>query len=209
MGNETIGHTLRNIFLLWMMLLAVYSIMVLVHAIVSKGVPASVIGIGIVLAPTWFWVVVREILVAMGTEYRGELESWYKTAEYFGVLIGLGTGSNSAYGAGNEMLDPLMSYKNFGICAAICMGITVVCLIAAYAAVVRTDAARSGIVAQKHPARIFLGAGTALCVGTGLGMFLSYWFRNDMDLTLFIIVGTVSAVVIYALLQKLFKLAAR
>lgn len=209
LGNETLGHTLRNICLLWLILLAVYSIMVLVHAIVSKGVPASIIGIGIVLAPTWFWVVVREILVALGTHYRGELESWYETADYFGVLIGLGTGSESACAAGDEMLDLLVSYPDFGICAAICIGITVVCLAAAYAAVVRTDAARGGIVAQKYPARIFLGAGTALCFGTGIGMFLSYWFRNDMDLRLFIIVGTVSAIVIYVLLQKLFKLAAR
>lgn len=210
LGNETITHMLRSMVLFWLILLAVYSIMIFVHTIVSKGILASIIGIGIAGAPLWFWAVVSEILGAIVTK-DGTRRQWGSVQHYFGIFAGManGTAWDYPYEQSDTSWTTFVYYDNFWILMSICVFVIILCLLVAIYATGKTDMARGGQIVQKRPARIFLGTGIGLCFGTGIAWFCSYWFENEFRLNIFIIVGGLLSALICILCQKLFGRIAR
>jgi hypothetical protein len=209
LANDTIWHTLRSMCILWLVLLVVYSIMMLAHALVSKGVLAGLIGAGITAAPLWLWYVFYEIM------YDGldiDMSWWWKIKNYFGVLLGMGYGETRYYASdffGNIETGTFISYDNFWILALICIVTAGICFAFAYFVTGRNDLAKDGMIVQKHTARIFLGGGIGVCFASGIAMFLCYWFNNEFILETFVIICLVLALAIYLLCQKLFARTVR
>ena len=214
-GNETVWHTVRSMCMLWLVLLAVYSIMIFVHTIVSKGIPASIIGIGITATPIWFWAVVRVLMSREGFDAADEtVQAWNRISNYFGVLTAMGYGTRTAFVGGNSSRSDVVTaeviyYDNFWILCLICLVVIAVCSALSYIVAGQMDMARGSILVQKRPARIFLGAGISVCFGCAAGGFFCYWFFNELIFVPAVIVALVTAVILYMICQKIFRLALR
>lgn len=65
LANDTWVHTLRTLLLLWLIMLAAYGIYLLLHSVVTNGIAASLMGVGVMLSPAWLayqWCVYSEFL---------------------------------------------------------------------------------------------------------------------------------------------------
>lgn len=199
LGNDTLWHVVSIMIVLWLGFMAVYSIVVLAHTFVNKGVLASIIGFGMTMTPFWFFNVVSIITTETG---KHEVwKDWVNLRGYFGVFIGL---SNSR---GDQMQNfgRVIYYDKFWVLVVICLVTVVICAAVSLFTVGRKDLARGGVLVQKRLARIFLCAGIGLCFGAGIGIFVSLWFWNEVDVLMFAVIGFISALLIYFLCEKLFS----
>jgi hypothetical protein len=204
LANDTIWHTLRSMCIFWLILLTVYSVMLLAHALVSQGIRAGLIGAGMVAAPLWLWMVSYEIMLE-GLDI--DVPAWWNTRNYFGVLLGMGYGEARYYATedwGNVQAGDFVSYDNFWILALICILTAAVCFCIAYFTTGRNDVAKTGMLVQKRAARIFLGAGMGVCFASGIVLFFYFSMNQEFNLEMFVIICALLAFIIYLLCQKLF-----
>lgn len=219
MGNDTLWHTIQLCLQLWFVALAVYSVLVFVHMIVSRGIPAALIGLGICAAPYYLWYVSYGLIIGW---IQGGIHQKMMTVPSFrdafrdvGSYMGLVTGSgferiDTVYGWDSGDLHSIVNYPNFLLVAVILLGIAVVTAGLAYWIAGREDMARGGMVVQKKSARIFLSTGIAVCFGTAVGLLGSSVYAEvryeGYSLALFIVISVIAAAAVYALCRKLLSL---
>lgn len=219
-GNDMLRHTIQLCLQLWFIMLAVYSILAFVHMIVSRGIPAALIGLGICVAPYYLWYVSYALMVGgwiqggirMKMLRGGVFRAVYQDiGSYMGLLTGTGFERvDTIYGWDTGDLHAVVNYPNFFLVAVILLGITVVMAGLAYWIAGKEDMARSGMVVQKKPAKIFLSTGIAVCVGTAAGLTGSAAYAEaryeGYSLALFIVISVIAAALVYMLCRKLLSL---
>lgn len=219
MGNDMLWHTIQLCLQLWFIMLAVYSLLAFVHMIVSRGIPAALIGLGICAAPYYLWYASYALLVGGWIQggvrvkmARGAFCNAYRdVGSYLGLLTGSGFERvDSVYGWDSGDLHTIVNYPNFLLVTVILLGTTVLTAGIACWIAGKEDMARGGMVVQKKPARIFLSTGIAVCVGTAVGLTGSAAFAEaryeGYSLTLFIVISVIAAALIYMLCRKLLSL---
>lgn len=208
LGNDTLWHAVGMVIVTWLSFMAVYSIMLLAHAFVNKGILAGVIGFGITAAPFWIYQVV--LMLMMETPYFDTdsqlYQNWLGFRGYFGVLFGVANSNAENIQLGDTTnFGAVVYYEKFWVLFVICLAVIAMCMAVSTFYIGRTDLARGGMLVQKRPARIFLCAGIGLCFGAGISAFACLWFWNEVMLLEFAVIGLISAFLIYFLCEKLFR----
>lgn len=208
LGTDTLWQAIGMMIVAWLSFMAVYSIMLLAHVLVNKGILAGIIGFGITVTPFWVYNVV--MLLMTDTPYfdvdSQYYQNWLNSRGYFGVLLGVANSDveNMQLGFSSDFCS-IIYYDKFWVLFVICLVIVALCTAVSIFYTGRTDLARGGMLVQKRPARIFLCAGIGLCFGAGIGAFACLWFWNDVMLLEFTVIGLISAFLIYFLCEKLFR----
>ena len=173
LATETIWHTLRSLILFWITLMAVYLIYVFVHCLVEQMILASVMGLGVLMAPiqiVWF---LGRIASIYFYDTEGEFLITDQVRRYGAIFFG-----------GNVSAEPMFvyttnshmdEYVHLVDCREtsewlITLGILAVCIIGCMVAVYhiskKRDLAKSGTLIPLRWARVLFSVGISICVAT-------------------------------------------
>ena len=220
LSGDTPWHTLRTVFLVWAMLLAVYSVYVLAESVVHVSVLATIMGLGVMAAPAvlYFVVVYNNLstvtLAGIGVELYEHLSGKFV---YCGILGGSALGGFITDNYGANARYP----GNWIAIFVLLIAIFLICTALAYLAVRRMDPARMGMVVSQRLARNVLSLGISVCAATCVWGFLfemtSYhYFDSGLSnaaraevwghIALYLALWAASVFGLYLLCRKLLKI---
>lgn len=214
LGNETLFNVFRNMTILWLIMLLLYSLMMMAHTMMSRGILAALTGCGMTMAPLWFWCVViwllnEDNMSVLSIQYTVR-DVWLGLRDYFGVMSGMAygelnwTGASDAYGNYNGGIS-FVSYDSFAAYVVLCLVASLIFFAVAYRLSGKQDMARSGVLVQKKTARIFLGTGIGFCFGTAISALISVLVYRELRMMPGILLALVLGVLIGLGCQKLFR----
>lgn len=174
-ANETIWHTLRTLGLFGLEMLAVYALFLLIHLIVNKGVAASVITLGIMMAPF------ELLYVASGFELLVNGGSSLLEDRILRPLAGIFLGDSLAFFTNEQSLWEYngtyqnyyyISYPETGLAVLLLLVIILICSAITWRLSKGHDMTKNNVLVSYKGARIFLSAGIGLCFGGAAAVFL-------------------------------------
>lgn len=205
MGNDTVWHAVLQMIHLWLVLLAIYSVMVLAHAMVNQGILASLIGMGITVAPYWAWTMIGHYMYRADASEQVQ-ESWYKLKSYFALLVGDGFNEMHMVADDTDGIFPLLCYPNFWIVFLLCLAVIAACVAVSCLLVKHADMAKGSILVQNAASRNFLSLGIAICVGAAIGTYFVY---HEVSLAGEIALAIAFATALFVIMRKVFRLSFR
>ena len=214
-GNDTWFHTLRSVLLLWVVVLTVYAISTVIHSLVTSGVVASVISIGLVASPLYLlW-----MIYFYGESFNPDFYKWEllngTIAQVCGSLVGTGYCKTHNLALEMEQTNDAIAYGNYtdygsmGLVFLVLFLIFVTCVILAYVINIRQDGAKFGSLIPIKGARIFIGAGMAVCFAFPLAMIAEYCLAIEDSAWGLLILQIILAAVLYSVSQRIFRRVTR
>lgn len=174
-ANETIWHTIRSLALFWLTLLALYSIFLMMHSLVNRGILASLAGVGVVTAPLELCYVVLWFAEALSPDEKvmsiADSEKWLRLT---GAFWGNAVSTNNPLETGTNYGIYMVAYDTMWIQFLAMAFILILCNILAWRVIRIQDLAKAGIIVPLRWARICLSVGSGICFGTALGVGLGY-----------------------------------
>lgn len=215
MANDTWLHTLRTLLLVWLIVLTAYAIYMLIHSVVIHGVLGSLIGIGVMMAPAWLFLVVRgygETVFSLSDKFSMWFERSHTIKQLCMLFVGEGY-SSGIFALDSERYyregDPvgyflLFSYGNMTPLFLILTLILLGCLVIVWFVNTRQDGARFGMLVPQKPARWILSAGIAVCMGAGF-TWIPVMAAHNMHPFFVILLLLAICAGLFALTNKIFK----
>lgn len=181
LANDTWIHTLRSLFLMLLVLLLAYAIYMLLHSVVIHGVVASLMAIGVMLAPLW---ILRSIFLYgesfFGMLTNNEFSQWFQPTNILikFALLFVGDGYYDSPFSLNSSgyYKDLDSYPNivlisYGKMTGLFI-LVILCLFAVLAVTwfinMRQDGSKFGVLIPQKAARYILCGGISFCVSIGV-----------------------------------------
>ncbi len=186
LANETIWHTLRTLGLFGLEMLAVYALFLLIHLVVNKSAAASVITLGIMMAPLELLFVAYEFEVCLSGG-SSLLEN-----RILRPLAGIFLGDSLAYFNGQQNLWEYngmyhnychISYPETGLAVLLLLVVILLCSFITWKLSKGHDMTKNYVLVSYKGARIFLSAGIGLCFGGAAAVFfpmLMFAIRGNM-----------------------------
>ncbi|MCI5731042.1 MAG: hypothetical protein MR304_05830 [Eubacterium sp.] len=215
LANDTWVHTLRTLLLLWLIMLAAYGIYLLLHSVVTNGIAASLMGVGVMLSPAWLayqWCVYSEFL---HPDPAFPSDAWlehhpavtrlcklFMGGGYYRDCFTVDPGENS------DLTILLLDFCSSGKVIAAVVVLLIVVVVVAWWINARQDGARFGQVVPLTAARIVIGVGMAVCFGTAITRIaLSVLQIENVIAICFILVAV--CIGIYLLVDRILKRTVR
>lgn len=214
MGNNTMWQLIQLGLQLILMMLALYSIFLLAHILVSRGIVAALIGTGMSFAPIYLWSV-GYVLLYDGWFFREmqlDIPKYREWGQYFGMCVGSGFRSTDMCSQmESSSYYIIVNYSNFWLMLFAAFAAIFIIGRLAYWISGRVDMARTGIVVQKKSARSFISAGMGVCFGTAFGLlgayFVGYRVSGGDCLLVFIMLSIVVGTLVYLFMKKMLSIS--
>ncbi len=209
-GNDTWFHTLRSLLLLWLVIMAAYSVFTLIHSVVTKGIMASLISLGIIVAPVYllymsvFYTYSFFEEFSIFESYVDEHMWMYTTKQICAAFIGGGFYKTEF----NTQADPVINYIDYGNTGAVLLVLLLVLIgFAAGAYIIngRQDGAKFGMLMPIRWIRMVIGAGASFCFAFPLALFAAFCVGADNDIIFVALMHVVICVALVVIIQKIKK----
>lgn len=209
-GNDTWFHTLRSLLLLWLMLLAAYSVFNLIHSVVTKGIMASLISLGIIVTPVYllymsvFYVYSFLEEFSIFSSYADKHTWMYTTKQICAAFIGSGFYKMEF----NTHADCAINYIDYGNTGAVLLVLLLVSIgftAGAYIINGRQDGAKFGMIIPIRWIRMVIGAGAAFCIAFPLALFVAFCVGVDGNIIFVALMHAAICVALAAIIQKIGK----
>ena len=214
MGNNTMWQLIQLGLQLILMMLALYSVFLLAHILVSRGIVAALIGTGMSFAPIYLWSV-GYVLLYDGWFFREmqlDIPKYREWGQYLGLCVGSGFRSTDMCSQmESSSYYIIVNYSNFWLMLFAAFATIFIIGGLAYWISGRVDMARTGIVVQKKSARSFISAGMGVCFGTAFGLlgayFVGYRVSGGDCLLVFIMLSIVVGTLVYLFMKKMLSIS--
>lgn len=168
LANETIWHTLRTLGIFGLELLTMYTIFVMLHAMVNKSVAASVFGLGIMMAP----IVLAYSAVQWYANITGkalpDIGGWQHLSM---VFMGRSLAVDSErWVQGSFTQYYYIQYWPMWQVALMLAVILLICLVVIGRLSKGQDTTRNAVIVSHKGVRLFLAAGIGVCMGAFCGL---------------------------------------
>lgn len=209
-GNDTWFHTLRSLLLLWLVLLTAYSVFTLLHSVVTRGIMASLISLGIIIAPTYLLYMSAFYTYSFFEEfsifesYVDEHMWMYTTKQICTAFIGGGFYKTKF----NTQADFVINYIDYGNTGAVLLVLLLVSIgftASAYIINGRQDGAKFGMFIPLRWFRMVIGAGAAFCFAFPLALFVAFCVGVDNNIVFVALMHAVIFVALVVIIQKIRK----
>ena len=213
-GNDTWIHTWRSVLLLWVVVLTVYAISTVIHSLVTVGVAASFISIGVVASPIYLLLMFCIYGEAFNHDfYRWELLNG-TLEQVCGSLVGRGYCRHDSVGLEQQAADSIAfgnytDYGSMGVVFLVLILVLIACVALAYVINIRQDGAKFGRLIPIKGARIFISAGMAVCFAFPLANLAAFCFAIEGSAWGVLILQIILAAVLYSVNQMIFRRVTR
>lgn len=207
-GNDTWFHTLRSLLLLWFMLLAAYSVFNLIHSVVTKGIMASLISLGIIVTPAYLLYMSAFYVYSFFEEfflsYVDEHMWMYTTKQICAAFIGSGF-YKTEFNTHAESAINYIDYGNTGAVLLVLLLVSIGFTAGAYIINGRQDGAKFGMFIPIRWIRMVISAGAAFCFAFPLALFVAFCVGVDGNIIFVALMHAVICAALVAIIQKIGK----
>lgn len=210
-ANDTLFQTLRTILLLWITALTAYAVFTAIHTLITVGILASLVSIGVVATPVY--------VLGMCYLYR---EMFWPNAVMTGVslfygpirqicqaFMGMGYYEDTVeitFGyAGNDMARNCIDYGAVSSVFVTLIIVLVACVVFGLAMNVKQDGAKFGTMIPNARARVFFSAGIAVCFSFPIANLIAFILGISQVFPAVISLQIIVIAVLFLLNQKIFK----
>lgn len=221
-GNDTWLHTLRTLFMFWLILITAYTVLTAVHSLITKGVLASIISLCMLATPLYILYVVKIYYLtwlsyASDVEMSAQNHFFEKASQLCGSFIGQGYTNTSETLWGNSVNIQLYDYGVIWGTILVLAVVAALFFLLAYRVNIMQDSAKFGCVIPKNWVRNVVSAGMAICFSFPIACLLLAFvavilFVSVSDLeeihawSILLIVQIVLAIGLYLVNRLLFKI---
>lgn len=208
-GNDTWFQTLRVILLLWITMLTAYAIFTVIHTLISVGIVASVVSLGVIATPYYLlcMVYLYTEMFSPASNHHPLLEGPF--AQICRSFIGAGYYKNmvdiSYTSFGDELTNGVIDYGSMFAVFLTLIIVFVTCTLFAYIINARQDGAKFGTVIPIPWARAFFSGGIALCFSFPITELMVSLLNKENVGIVVAVVQIAVMVVLYLANQKIFK----
>ena len=217
-GNDTWFHAFRAILLLWIVMLTVYAICIVIHSLVTVGVIATFISLGVIASPIYLlWMF--GFYVDAFSEHFDSAELVNGTfAQICRALIGDGYYRDNYVALGEDAQEAGMysysqitytDYGSMGIVFLALIVILIACAILAYVINIKQDGAKFGRLIPIKGARIFISVGMAICFSFPVAGIAAFCFALGDSTWGLLILQIILAAVLFSVNQRIFQRVTR
>ena len=201
LANETIWHTLRSLFLFWIIIIALYSIYAMAHSMVNTTVMAGIVGCVMVYVPSWIFIFLSmlESFAWISVDVMDISYFPYRLANVF-------WGETVCTKGGGLGISNLIAYDSIFLIAVSMLCVIGLCLCISSHCAKKADLARGAIVIESKKVRTIFSAVASVEIGTTISMFyIGSFYSMDEEVT-FIAVSVITTIVLFFVFMKLLKL---
>lgn len=207
-GNDTWFHTLRSLLLLWLVIMAAYSVFTLLHSVVTKGIMASLISLGIIVAPVYLLYMSAFYVYSFFEEFYNSCvdeHMWmYTLKQICGSFVGVGFYKQEFLLQNDGMIN-CVDYGNTGAVLLVLLLVSISFTAGAYIINSRQDGAKFGMLIPIRWIRMVIGAGAAFCFAFLLALLVAFCVGVDGNIIFVALMHTVICVALAAIIQKIGK----
>lgn len=206
LANETIWHTIRSLVLFWLILIALYTVYLMVHNLVNASALASVMTVGVITAPkVLVWTINQycEIFTGKG---MGHYSSLMKLADIFwgnATYVGEGDfigGYEGAHSVGNSsLMTYVVGYENMLLQYCLMIAVIVVALLIAWKTNKIYDLAKDRMLVSVRWARIAFSVGMGVCFSAPISVATG-WMATSAQRMEFSTLGGIVALITLVLI---------
>jgi len=206
LANETVWHTLRTLLFTWIVLLALYSIYVLIHNVANHNIVACVLSVVIMFMSIEYWLV-EEYICDFFTNPTVEVsESFLRLINVFwGMLTSRDASfmedADYQFRIGNYNYLTLVSYDSYLIPTIFVIGILVLSFFLVILVNKKRDMAREGMLISNKVARSVISALLAIAIA----LYLATCFGAEITIKIYVILSVIYAVLLFLLFMKIWK----
>lgn len=212
-GNDTWLQTLRTLVVLWVVVLTAYAVFVAVHSLVSRGVLASLISLGMLATPIYVIYVICLYGRMMGNYEFANSPIIKRLEQICGAFVGQGyfkyqewiDSEMSQYGIDLMVVD----YGDIGIVIIVLLVALIAFATLAYWANVKQDGAKFGCIVPNPCVRVVLSVGTAICFSLPIALLLTFCIGYTDGWRMLLAVQIAVAIGLYFVNQIIFKKVVR
>ena len=207
-GNDTWFHTLRSLLLLWLVIMAAYSVFTLLHSVVTKGIMASLISLGIIVAPVYLLYMSAFYVYSFFEEFYNSCvdeHMWmYTLKQICGSFVGSGFYKQEFLLQNDEVIN-CVDYGNTGAVLLVLLLVSISFMAGAYIINDKQDGAKFGMLIPIRWIRIVIGAGAAFCFAFPLALFVAFCVGVNNNIIFVALMHAVICVALAAIIQKIGK----
>lgn len=204
-GNDTWFHTLRSLLLLWLVIMAAYSVFTLLHSVVTKGIMASLISLGIIVAPAYLLYMSTFYVYSFFEEfflsYVDEHMWMYTTKQICTAFIGGGFYKTEFLLQSDELIN-CIDYGNAGAVLLVLLLVLIGFTAAAYIINGRQDGAKFGMLIPIRWIRLIIGIGAAFCLAFPLALLVAFCVGVDGNIIFVTLMHAVICVALVLIMKK-------
>lgn len=208
-GNDTWFQTLRVVLLLWVTMLAAYAVFTVVHTLISRGIIASLVSIGVMATP--YYLLCMSYVYAEMFRPAGNHHAMFDgtLAQVCRAFLGRAYLKETVeIGVGDIDTISTSTYVDFGSLWAVFLTVIIVfviCTILSYRINAKQDGAKYGATIPQTGPRVFFSVGIALCFSFPIASLLSFFMGKDGVDIVVAVVQIIVMIVLYLVNQKIFK----
>lgn len=176
LANETIWHTIRSLVLLWLILMALYTIFLMMNTLVNVSVLANIMAIGVITAPKVLtWTINQFYLIFCGKEWinyssmTSLADIFWGNATYVGAGLEAGVYSGTMDMTGDGLNTHTVSYDNMLLQYVLMIVVIAAALLIAWKANKSYDLAKKRMLVPIRWARNTAAVGMGFCFAAGIG----------------------------------------
>lgn len=208
-GNDTWFHTLRSILVLWLVILAAYSVFTMIHSVITRGIVASLVSLGIIIAPAYLMYMSTFYIYSFCEEYfvnqQVNEHMWmYTIKQVCCSFIGSGFYKEELLLQNDKMIN-YIDYGNVGVVLLVLLLVLIGCTAGAYMMNGRQDGAKFGMIIPIKWIRMVISMGAAFCFAFPLALFAAFCTGVDNNVVFVVLVHVVICVALTVITQKIGK----
>ncbi len=207
LANETIWHTIRSLVLFWLVLIALYTVYLMVHNLVNNSALASVMTVGVISAPRLLVWAINQYYAIFTGKGIGHYSGIKKLADIFwGNAVYAGEGGffdgieSRPVGVGNSSLQTyVVGYENMLLQYCLMIVVIVAALWIAWKANKSYDLAKDRMLVSVRWARITFAVGMGACVSAPISVAIG-WMATSAQRVEFSTLGGITALITFGLI---------
>lgn len=206
--NDTWFQTLRVILLLWVTMLTAYAVFTIIHTLISVGIVASVVSLGVMATPYYllgmFYIYAEMFSPAANHQPLmestfGQICRSFVGAGYYKNMVDISFGS-----FGDEQTRGVIDYGSMSAVFLTLIIVFVMCTLFAYIINAGQDGAKFGSIIPMPWARAFFSGGIALCFSFPISVLMVGLLDKENVGIVVAVVQIVVMIVLYFVNQKIF-----